>query len=643
MLFRLFGATARSLGLIAGMGFSAWAADAADVTGFLPDVVVTASRIEQERSSARVVVDVIDRDQIDQSGASNLAEFLDTVAGVNLSRLYGRSGVDASLDIGYMGESGAQNVLVLVDGQRLNAMDQSSVLFSQIPLGSVRRIEIRKANGGSLYGDRAQGGVVNIITREDDARQSSLSLGSFGSRKLDAYVGMQADGLKASLGWMSARSDGYRQHSASQQESVQIKLSTADDWGRLGVSALLFAEKAQLPSYLTTGQFLENPRAVGAFPLISDRTGGSAGLRYDRVFGEGSAFSLDLSHRSSEDTSYSTIHHRRTVVTPEMRSRTSAWEWMLGAEWSLAAADTTSGKQVARRSDSIYGQINKPLGQQLSLEASARVEQVGNEFQVSPLLAGSTSSARQSAVSLAGRYAIAQNTTLRLAALSGFRFPNADELYYFDRSSYELLTINPTVKPMQSQEWTFQMVHAVGSGQLDLHYRRIGSKDEIGYRYDCGTVDGSAASCNTNLYDSRREVLSLGARWQLSSSFSVRGTLDLVQARINSGLDLGQRIPLTPRQAARFSGSYVVHGYTLMAAASYRSEMVQASDPSATYPKIPGRTVVDLGVSKMLSGRWTMSAWLRNAFDKRYYDFAQFDGLYPADGRGLFLTLKASL
>lgn len=90
-----------------------------------------------------------------------MAEFLDGVSGVSLARLYGRAGVDASLDIGYMGEAGSQNVLVLVDGQRLNSLDSSGIRFAQLPMSSIERIEIRKANGGALYGDRAQGGVID--------------------------------------------------------------------------------------------------------------------------------------------------------------------------------------------------------------------------------------------------------------------------------------------------------------------------------------------------------------------------------------------------------------------------------------------------------------------------------------------------
>jgi iron complex outermembrane recepter protein len=155
----------------------------------LEPVVVTAARFPQSLSEASVIVDVISRQTIEQSGASNITEFLDSVSGMTVSRLYGRAGVDASVDIGYLGEAGSQNVLILIDGQRINSIDSARSQFAQLPLSSIRQIEIRKANGGVLFGDRAQGGVINIITRTDGAKAVELGFGSFGYEKQDVYLG----------------------------------------------------------------------------------------------------------------------------------------------------------------------------------------------------------------------------------------------------------------------------------------------------------------------------------------------------------------------------------------------------------------------------------------------------------------------
>ncbi len=607
-------------------------------------VVISASRIEQPRSTSAVIVDVITREQIEQSGSSNVAEFLDTVSGVSLTRLYGRAGVDASLDIGYLGEAGSQNVLVLIDGQRLNSLDQASIRFAQLPMSSIERIEVRKANGGALYGDRAQGGVINIITRNDASKEVGVSVGSFGTRKLDAYMGFQADGVRGSVSLMSATSNGYRAFSESRQNSAQLKLSTSGDWGRLGFFARGFEEKAQLPSYLSTAEFAANPRKIGASPATSDRFGSAVGVRYDRALGSESALSLDLAHQSSKEKAYYAIRNTRTTFTPELHTKIGAGSWVLGAELADAHADTENDKQVAQRSQSLYVQTTQPLHQTLNLEFGARTQRVDNDFQAS--VAGNTTSAsnQKTGFSTALRHQLSSSTVLRAGGLTGFRFANADELYYFQTASpYGMVAINPNIKPMSTREYFAQMEHSYAAGKVDVHYRNIHAGDEIGYQYSCGTISGSAVSCNTNLYDTQRQVLSVNGSWKPNSTLTLKGSLDFIDASIDSGVNAGNRIPLTAKRVARLTAEQRMGGYTLIATSRYRTNMVQASDPAAFNPLMPSRHVVDLGINTAVSKSWSLSAWLRNAFNKPYYDYAAYGGVYPADGRGVFVNLKAAL
>jgi iron complex outermembrane recepter protein len=606
-------------------------------------VVISASRIEQPRSSSAVIVDVITREQIGQSGASNVTEFLDTVSGMSLTRLYGSAGVDASLDIGYLGESGSQNVLILIDGQRLNSLDSSGIRFAQIPMSSIERIEIRKANGGALYGDRAQGGVINIVTRGDEVKEVGLTVGSFDTKKLDAYLGLKTDDVRGSISLMSASADGYRAFSESRQDSAQLKLSTSGGWGRIGFFARGFEEKAQLPSWLTPDQFVLNPRSVGAYPIKSERSGGSAGVRYERAISDDSTLSLDASHQSSREKLYSVIINTRTVLNPELRMRLGQGQGVVGGEFVDAHSETTGDKQVGQKSQSLYVQTTQPLNKSLNVELGARTQKVDNDFQKNVSSNTTSASTRKTALSMALRQQLSERTVLRAGALTGFRFANADELYTFNSSTYAMLAINPTVKPMSTREYFAQIEHAYSNGKIDVHYRSIQANDEIGFQSNCGTVLGVSASCNTNLYNTHRQVLSVNGSWNVSSTLTLKGSMDFVDATISSGVNDGNRIPLTAKHVARITAEQAMDGYKLIATSRYRSNMVQAGDPGATNPVMPSRNVVDVGISTSLSKTWALSAWVRNLFDKSYYDFAKDNGLYPADGRALFINLKASL
>ena len=607
----------------------------------LDPVVVSATRFPQSISEASVIVDVISRQEIEQSGASNITEFLDAISGMTVSRLYGRAGVDVSVDIGYLGEAGSQNVLILIDGQRINSIDSSRSQFAQLPLSSIKHIEIRKANGGVLFGDRAQGGVINIITRTDTSKAVELSYGSFGYAKQDAYIGFDAADVRGSVSLMNAKSDGYRAHSESEQRSAQLRLNTGLGSGSAAFFVRGFEENTQLPSYMTKSQFDNNPRQVGATPASSERTGFSSGLRYDRMFNGNDSVSMDAFYQESEDKGYYSIQNTRYSFTPEYKTTILGGRIIVGAEFFNAEANTDNDKQVGQKSQAIFGQLTHPFNEFTDWDVGLRLQKVESEFKAAIGESATSLNSHKTGVSLGMLTKFSENSSLRLGALTGFRFPNADELYSFGSGPpFALLAINPTIKPMTTREYFLQYEQRHKDFGFAAHYRYIDSTDEIAFQNDCGTVGGVPASCNANLYDTKRSILSLTADWKITSVSVLKGSVDFVDAQIASGANEGNRIPLTPRQVIRVTYEQKINGYTLSASAHHRTNMIQAGDQVAANAPIPQRTVVDLGMRTQFSRDVSGSVWVRNAFNKSYYDYAAFDGIYPADGRGIFVNLK---
>ena len=92
-----------------------------------------------------------------------------------------------SVDIRGFGEQGALDTLIMVDGRRVNEIDQSGVDWTQIPLDQIERIEIiRGGSGGVLYGDNAVSGVINIITKKGRGKPKftfGTEIGSYDQNK----------------------------------------------------------------------------------------------------------------------------------------------------------------------------------------------------------------------------------------------------------------------------------------------------------------------------------------------------------------------------------------------------------------------------------------------------------------------------
>ncbi|HEY5790593.1 MAG TPA: TonB-dependent receptor plug domain-containing protein, partial [Gammaproteobacteria bacterium] len=171
------------------------AAAAADAPLSVPPVVVSATRSAQSAVTTPASITVITRDQIEASGATQLAELLRGQGTVQLHDYYG-DGSRTSVGLrGFGGDSSSSNTLVLVDGRRLNNTDIAPPDLASIALDDVERIEIVQGSAGALYGDQAVGGVINIVTRDTDTPLLEVRItgGSDATRALAAEVGGRLD------------------------------------------------------------------------------------------------------------------------------------------------------------------------------------------------------------------------------------------------------------------------------------------------------------------------------------------------------------------------------------------------------------------------------------------------------------------
>jgi vitamin B12 transporter len=168
----------------------------AQPTSELPPTVITPSRQTQSIDDALPATSVITRGDIERWQAVDLVSVLGRETGVQFAQSGGR-GSAASLFI--RGSSSSQ-VLVLVDGIRLNAGTSGSAATGGIALDAIDRIEIVRGNLSSLYGSSAIGGVVQIFTRA--GAQSGVTVSAEGGqgRTLNGLVSAGAEFGSARLG-----------------------------------------------------------------------------------------------------------------------------------------------------------------------------------------------------------------------------------------------------------------------------------------------------------------------------------------------------------------------------------------------------------------------------------------------------------
>ncbi|MGD9123632.1 MAG: TonB-dependent receptor [Desulfarculaceae bacterium] len=151
----------------------------------LPDVSVTASRIEKQQLETAAFVDVMTQADMDKLGGFSAYEMLKRNGGLNFTSHmpFGLHMGDMSSSIGFRGLKNGE--LVLLNG--LSIMDPSYGYYDidMIPAAFLERIEVVDGAASTLYGSQAMTGVINMqLVSPGPQRISGEALGgSHGSFK----------------------------------------------------------------------------------------------------------------------------------------------------------------------------------------------------------------------------------------------------------------------------------------------------------------------------------------------------------------------------------------------------------------------------------------------------------------------------
>lgn len=179
----------------------------------LATVSVTGSNIKRSDSEGPNPVQVIDRQQLEQSGKVTVADALRSISantGNATNETTNNGWASGSAGIGLRGLS-QKNTLVLLNGRRLanygfpaNGLGDTFVNLNALPLVAVERIEVLKDGASAVYGSDAVAGVVNIITRQDF---QGAELGVSGGTSDQGGMDTQRAKLIGGIGDLD--SDGY--------------------------------------------------------------------------------------------------------------------------------------------------------------------------------------------------------------------------------------------------------------------------------------------------------------------------------------------------------------------------------------------------------------------------------------------------
>ena len=181
----------------------------------LKGITVTANRQAERLQDVPANVQVVTEKDIQKRNVQNTAQAISMVTGVSASQ-----SVEGTVNLrGYS----SKNILVLVDGQPMNTAWNGDVDWNMIPVENIRKIEVVSGGQSALYGGRAVGGVINIMTKTQKQEglhgSATVSYGSNATVNQNYNVGFKKNKFDFGAFYGSMNTHGWHDYDVSIRNS----------------------------------------------------------------------------------------------------------------------------------------------------------------------------------------------------------------------------------------------------------------------------------------------------------------------------------------------------------------------------------------------------------------------------------------
>ena len=579
----------------------------------LSETVITATRSEQPLSDLVADVSILDRQAIENSGASGLAALLARLPGIEISRNGGQAGVTSV----FLRGSESRFTAVYLDGVRIDSQATGGVQWEQIPLSQVERIEVLRGPAAAVYGSDAVGGVVQLFTRKGEGASApyvGVGLGSRGTRKLEAGVSgaLGAEGaLDYAVGLARETSDGFDAKVSGVHDPDRDDYQRTSGHARLGlrINAMHRLDGTLVASRLESGY--DNFSYVPTRPVDDRNTSRlrTAGLSWTARWTPAYTTRVALTDADSRYETSPSPYLTRTQL------RGYLWdnEWRLGAHrWNLA---------LERREDHLR---NAPIDQGRSQDALALgygLRSGRHTVQLNLRHDSDSEFGGKSTGSAAYGYDLAAGWRMTASVGTAFRAPTLYQRF----SEYGVATLQP--ESSRNAELGVRWAQDNSSFSAVAYRNRLTQLISFAGAGACASPFG----CYANTARAQYEGVTLAAsyRW---AGVQWHGSLDFQNPR---DLDTGRQLARRAKRHAKLGAESQWAGWQL------GSEVVASGsrfDNASGTAVLGGYTVVNVYASTRVAQDFTLLARLDNVTDKAY----ELARTYATPGRSVYVGLQWS-
>ena len=148
----------------------------------LGDIVTSVSKKPESSFNSAAAIYAVTNEDIKQSGATNVAEVLRIVPGLQVSRVDSANWAITSRGFN---DGFGNKLLVMIDGRSVYTPLFSGVYWDtqDTMLEDIERIEVIRGSGGTLWGANAVNGIINIITKKSSDTQGTVVNTGYGNEE----------------------------------------------------------------------------------------------------------------------------------------------------------------------------------------------------------------------------------------------------------------------------------------------------------------------------------------------------------------------------------------------------------------------------------------------------------------------------